>query len=82
MNQKQYEKTLTKAESMFTELVDDIYDFLKEESIISDLEITSTLQIALAQIVEEARQRNLKQLEKRIYNACLDDKSHMVKLSQ
>ena len=60
MNQKQYEKTLNKAESMFTELVDDIYDFLKEESTISDLEITSQLQIALAQIIEEKR---LKQME-------------------
>lgn len=65
MNQKQYEKEIDKAESMFTELVDDIYDFLKEESTISDLEITSQLQIALAKIIEEAREKRMKQLERK-----------------
>lgn len=82
MNQKQYEKTLNKAESMFTDLVDDIYDFLKEESTVSDLEITSELQIALAKIIEEARERRMKQLEKRLYQACINDKSHTQVMSQ
>lgn len=82
MNQKQYEKTLDKAESMFTELVDDIYDFLKEKSTVSDLEITSTLQVALAEIIEKAHKRRLKQLERKLYEACINDKSHTEKLSQ
>jgi len=82
MNQKQYEQTLDKAESMFTELVDDIYDFLKEESTIHDLEITSQLQIALAKIIEEARERRLKELEERLKQAHLNDKSHIQVMSQ
>lgn len=82
MNQKQYEKTIDKAESMFTELVDDIYDFLKEESTVSDLEITSQLQIALAKIIEEAREKRMKQLERKLYQAYINDKSHTQVMSQ